>query len=73
MNDNTKRFSNRVDNYVKYRPSYPKEIILFLEKTIGFNKDFIVADIGSGTGILSQMFLDNGNTVFGIEPNETMR
>ena len=73
MNDNTKRFSNRVDNYVKYRPSYPQEIIPFLEKTIGFNKDFIVADIGSGTGILSQLFLENNNTVFGVEPNEPMR
>lgn len=73
MNDNTNRFSNRVDNYVKYRPSYPTEIISFLEKTIQFNKKFIVADIGSGTGILSQMFLDNSNTVFGIEPNESMR
>jgi ubiquinone/menaquinone biosynthesis C-methylase UbiE len=73
MNDNTKRFSNRVDNYVKYRPSYPKEIISFFEKEIQFNNKFIVADIGSGTGILSRMFLDNGNTAFGIEPNEPMR
>ncbi len=73
MNDNTQRFSNRVDNYVKYRPSYPEEIISFLENSIQFNSKFIVADIGSGTGILSKMFLDNGNTVFGIEPNKPMR
>jgi SAM-dependent methyltransferase len=73
MNDNTQRFSNRVDNYVKYRPSYPKKIISFLESTIQFNNKFIVADIGSGTGILSQLFLENGNTVFSIEPNEPMR
>ncbi|HEY2726235.1 MAG TPA: class I SAM-dependent methyltransferase, partial [Parafilimonas sp.] len=73
MADNTKRFGNRVDNYVKYRPSYPKEIISFLENEIGFNKDFIVADVGSGTGILSEIFLDKGNTVYGIEPNEPMR
>jgi ubiquinone/menaquinone biosynthesis C-methylase UbiE len=73
MNDNTKRFSNRVDNYVKYRPDYPKEILAFLENEIAFNKDFIVTDIGSGTGIFSQLFLENGNTVFGVEPNTPMR
>lgn len=73
MNDNTQRFNNRVDNYVKYRPSYPQEIISFLENSIQFNNKFIVADIGSGTGILSKIFLDNGNIVFGIEPNEPMR
>lgn len=33
----------------------------------------IVADVGSGTGLLSKLFLDNGNTVFGIEPNQEMR
>lgn len=73
MNDNTQRFSNRVDNYVKYRPSYPAEIIPFLEKEFGFNKDSVIADIGSGTGILSEIFLQNGNVVFGIEPNVPMR
>lgn len=73
MSDSTQRFSNRVDNYVKYRPYYPIEIIFFLEKQIGFNKDFIVADIGSGTGIFSQLFLDYGNKVYGVEPNEPMR
>jgi ubiquinone/menaquinone biosynthesis C-methylase UbiE len=73
MHDNTKRFSNRVDNYVKYRPSYPTEIIPFLEKQIGFNSGFVVADIGSGTGILSKILLNNGNKVYGIEPNTEMR
>ena len=73
MNDNTQRFSNRVDNYVKYRPSYPKEIIAFLEKEIQFNNGFIIADVGSGTGILSQIFLNYGNTVYAVEPNEPMR
>jgi SAM-dependent methyltransferase len=73
MNDNTQRFSNRVDNYVKYRPSYPTEIIAFLKKKIDFNKDFVIADIGSGTGILSEIFLKNDNIVLGIEPNAPMR
>lgn len=73
MNDNTKRFSNRVDNYVKYRPSYPREIISFLEIFFQFNNKLIIADIGSGTGILSKIFLENGNTVYAVEPNEPMR
>jgi SAM-dependent methyltransferase len=69
----TERFSDRVENYVKYRPHYPKEIIPFLEKEIGLLQSSIIADIGSGTGISSEMFLKNGNTVYGIEPNKEMR
>lgn len=71
--DSKKRFSDRVQDYVQYRPSYPKEIILFLEKTIKLTTDSIIADIGSGTGILTKLFLDHGNKVFGIEPNPDMR
>ncbi|HVU56697.1 MAG TPA: class I SAM-dependent methyltransferase [Puia sp.] len=70
---NTQRFSNRVDNYVKYRPGYPKEILPFLNKAVGFSPDWIVADIGSGTGISTALFLDNGNTVYAVEPNGPMR
>ncbi len=73
MNDNTQRFSNRVDNYVKYRPSYPTEIITFLRDEMQFNNSCVIADVGSGTGILSQMFLDYGNTVYAVEPNAPMR
>lgn len=67
------RFSNRVENYTKYRPNYPNEIISFLNITIGLTKGAIIADIGSGTGISSKLFLDNGNEVYGIEPNVEMR
>ena len=69
----TERFSNRVENYVKYRPNYPKKIISFLEKEIGLSSSSIIADIGSGTGISSEMFLKNGNIVYGVEPNKEMR
>jgi len=71
--DNTQRFSNRVDDYVKYRPGYPKEILTFLKEATGFSPDWIVADIGSGTGISTTLFLDNGNTVYAVEPNGPMR
>ncbi|WP_447641023.1 MULTISPECIES: class I SAM-dependent methyltransferase [Chitinophagaceae] len=72
-NNNTTRFSDRVENYVKYRPAYPKEIISFLQKEYALHTDKTIADMGSGTGILSQLFLDNAYMVIGIEPNKEMR
>ncbi len=69
----TTRFSNRVENYVKYRPSYPEAIITFLEKNIGLQKENRIVDIGSGTGLFSELFLKNGYAVIGIEPNNDMR
>ena len=71
--DNTQRFSNRVDNYVKYRPGYPRDVLHFLSEIKGFNAHWTVADIGSGTGISTSLFLDNGNTVYAVEPNAPMR
>ena len=73
MLDPTKRFSNRVENYLKYRPRYPTEIIPLLEKECGMTSDSLIADVGSGTGFLSELFLHNGNQVFGVEPNAEMR
>ena len=67
------RFSNRVENYVKYRPGYPYAIISLLQTECGLTPKSIVADIGSGTGKLSELFLDNGNRVLAVEPNEAMR
>ena len=71
--DPKKRFSSRVENYIKYRPSYPRKIIKFLTEKKILNKNILIADIGSGTGILSELFLKNGNKVYGIEPNPDMR
>jgi SAM-dependent methyltransferase len=71
--DVTKRFSSRVDDYVKFRPGYPGEIIGFLEKNCGLKDSSIIADIGSGTGKSAEIFLENGNRVFGVEPNVEMR
>lgn len=72
MQDSVSRFSNRVANYIKYRPNYPMEIIQLLDKKIGLTKNLKVADIGSGTGISAINFLKNGNEVIGIEPNDEM-
>ena len=68
-----RRFSSRVDNYSKFRPRYPQIIISFLETEKVLNKDSKIADIGSGTGILNELFLKNGNIIYGIEPNINMR
>ncbi|HEY4207334.1 MAG TPA: class I SAM-dependent methyltransferase [Puia sp.] len=70
---NTQRFSDRVDNYVKYRPDYPKTVLTLLAEVIGLSPDWIVADIGAGTGISTALFLDNGNRVYAVEPNGPMR
>ncbi|HEV8040301.1 MAG TPA: class I SAM-dependent methyltransferase [Bryobacteraceae bacterium] len=69
----TGRFSSRVDDYSRYRPSYPPEIIALLECECKLNTDSTVADVGSGTGLLSKLFLDFGCSVIGIEPNREMR
>lgn len=73
MSKNTERFSDRVDNYVKYRPGYPSEVLKYLNESIDFNSNKVVADIGSGTGISAEMFLENGNKVYAVEPNNEMR
>lgn len=73
MNRPTERFSNRVENYIRYRPHYPAILLEFLERSCGLTPAATIADIGSGTGILSEMFLRNGNMVYAVEPNREMR
>jgi ubiquinone/menaquinone biosynthesis C-methylase UbiE len=69
----TERFSSRVENYVRFRPSYPKEVIEVLRTNCSLTPDQIVADIASGTGLFTRLLLENGNRVFGVEPNKDMR
>jgi SAM-dependent methyltransferase len=71
--DSTKRFSNRVEDYVKYRPGYPKSILNYLSEDFGLSAEKVIADIGSGTGISTEMFLAQGYAVFAVEPNKEMR
>jgi SAM-dependent methyltransferase len=73
MSNSTTRFTNRVENYIKYRPGYPIEVIEYLKSENILKPDSIIADIGSGTGISTEMFLKNGNTVYAVEPNAAMR
>jgi ubiquinone/menaquinone biosynthesis C-methylase UbiE len=69
----TTRFSNRVKDYAKYRPHYPPEVLKFLISELGLTRDSVIADVGSGTGISSELFVENGNHIYGIEPNRQMR
>jgi ubiquinone/menaquinone biosynthesis C-methylase UbiE len=69
----TQRFSSRVDNYVRYRPGYPMEALELLKKECGLTRDSVIADIAFGTGIFTRMLVENGNRVFGVEPNAEMR
>lgn len=73
MNDATRRFTGRVENYVRYGPGYPPQLLGLLRRECGLRSDSVVADIGFGTGILAKLFLENGNRVLGVEPNEEMR
>ncbi len=73
MTDPTLRFSSRVENYTRYRPRYPREVIETLRAECGLLASAVIADVGSGTGALSELFLRNGNTVFAVEPNRDMR
>ena len=74
MRKNTvERFSDRVENYVKYRPHYPKKVLDIFRDEMYLTQNSVIADIGSGTGISARLFLENGNRVFGVEPNQPMR
>jgi SAM-dependent methyltransferase len=69
----TTRFSDRVENYVRYRPGYPTKLLQSLKEECGLAPAHVIADIASGTGIWTRTLLENGNPVFGVEPNAEMR
>ncbi len=71
--DPTLRFSNRVTDYTRARPSYPAELIELLRAELELGPGRTVADVGSGTGLLTSLLLETGCRVIGVEPNEKMR
>jgi SAM-dependent methyltransferase len=73
MIDPTQRFSSRVDNYIRYRPSYPAAILDLLAGECGLTPEWAVADVGAGPGNLTRLFLDHSARVVGVEPNREMR
>ena len=73
MRDPKRRFSDRVDDYVRFRPGYPRALLEFLERMCNLGLGRAVADIGSGTGIWTRLLLESGARVIGVEPNHAMR
>ena len=70
--DPTRRFSNRVQDYARYRPGYPPQVLETMRRECGLTTGSVIADVGCGTGILSRLFCDAGSRVFGVEPNASM-
>jgi SAM-dependent methyltransferase len=71
--DATARFSDRVADYVRYRPDYPAALPAWLHDELGVAPSWRVADVGAGTGISARLFLDAGHEVMAVEPNAAMR
>src|SRR5215471_9718676 len=69
----TERFSDRVNDYIKYRPHYSSDVVKALQEHCGLAPEHLVVDVGCGTGLLAKILLENGNPVIGVEPNENMR
>ena len=73
IRDPTERFSDRVSDYIKYRPHYSPDVVKALQQACVLTPEHVIADVGCGTGLLAEILLENGNTVIGVEPNLEMR
>ncbi|MCL2517438.1 MAG: class I SAM-dependent methyltransferase [Oscillospiraceae bacterium] len=70
---NTQKFDGMGKIYSQFRPSYPQSFIDYLYSEVGINKKSVIADVGSGTGILTRLLIERGNKVYAVEPNDDMR
>ena len=73
MEDTYSHYSRIVENYSRYRPRYPHQLVAWLKAECGLSPAHSVADIGAGTGLMAELFIKNGNQVYGVEPNVEMR
>jgi len=71
--DTTRRFTDRVEQYRKYRPGYPAAAVDCLVSTFALGRSSVVADIGAGTGIFTRLLLPVCGCVYAVEPNDAMR
>jgi SAM-dependent methyltransferase len=73
MSEHIERFTGRVEDYERYRLRYPAAVIEMLVARCGLRREHLVADVGAGTGMLAELFLEYGNAVVAVEPNDEMR
>ncbi|HUK42936.1 MAG TPA: class I SAM-dependent methyltransferase [Candidatus Bathyarchaeia archaeon] len=73
VRDPVARFSDRAEDYAKYRPHYSHDVVHALQAACGLRPEHLIADAGCGPGLLAEIFLQNGNRVVGVEPNREMR
>jgi len=71
--DHHSKFSSKAEIYAKYRWDYDPKAIASLCQIAGINHNSVVADIGSGTGMLTAHFVNNVSKIYAIEPNAEMR
>ena len=68
----TERFTDRAEAYARHRPGYPSSVVDVLCQQCGLTRESCIADVAAGTGLLTQIFLENGNPVIAVEPNAAM-
>lgn len=73
MKQGADRYSDKTEDYAKYRPEFPDELVDYLYKNGEIKNTSVIADIGSGTGRFTRLLLEKGNLVYGIEQNNEMR
>lgn len=71
--DTKERFSERVENYVRYRPGYPQALFSYIKDRLGIGPASTVADVGAGTGIFTRLVAPFAGRVYAVEPNAPMR
>ena len=66
-------FSSKVNDYLASRPDYPPALFSTFVAEGVLQNLATIADIGSGTGLLTASLLVRGHQVFAVEPNAEMR
>ena len=66
-------FTEQAEAYSRARPGYPDDLLDALIAHVGVSPGDAVADLGAGTGLLTEQLAARGFQVTAVEPNEAMR
>jgi SAM-dependent methyltransferase len=69
----TDLFAGKAEHYARYRTDYPAGVIDAALAAIQLQRSDVVADVGSGTGMLARWILERGTGVVCVEPEAGMR